>query len=102
MANSCVAKPSNKITLPKVLVASMLPHFLAPILPRLCLIAFRYSQPVLIRSTIRQLDASSSKNASNNSYTIIFMAIIVYVGLAVSSLRPLLSLTPTNAPCFFF
>ncbi|KAF5499422.1 ABC transporter ecdL [Colletotrichum fructicola] len=41
-------KPETKITLPRVLVSSLWSHFLAPIIPRLSLIIFRYAQPVLI------------------------------------------------------
>lgn len=85
MPNSCVAKPSNKATLPKVLVASMLPHFLAPILPRLSLIVFRYSQPVLISTAIRYLSAPPEEKYSGTGYSIILMAGVVYIGLAVSS-----------------
>ncbi|KAL6875904.1 P-loop containing nucleoside triphosphate hydrolase protein [Trichoderma longibrachiatum] len=78
------AKPIAKLTLPKVLIATTLPHFLAPILPRLCLILFRYSQPVLIRNVIRYLDASMNENSTRRDYTVVVMAIVVYVGLAIS------------------
>ncbi|PTB62192.1 P-loop containing nucleoside triphosphate hydrolase protein [Trichoderma citrinoviride] len=78
------AKPIGKLTLPKVLIATVLPHFLAPILPRLCLIIFRYSQPVLIRNVIRYLDASMNENTTKRNYTVVVMAIVVYVGLAIS------------------
>ncbi|KAL7815012.1 P-loop containing nucleoside triphosphate hydrolase protein [Trichoderma aethiopicum] len=78
------AKPIGKLTLPKVLIATTLPHFLAPILPRLCLILFRYSQPVLIRNVIRYLDTSMNENSTKRDYTVVVMAIVVYVGLAIS------------------
>lgn len=67
-----------------MLIATTLPHFLAPILPRLCLILFRYSQPVLIRNVIRYLDASMNENSTERDYTVVVMAVVVYVGLAVS------------------
>jgi ATP-binding cassette, subfamily C (CFTR/MRP), member 1 len=70
--------------LPKVLVASMLPDFLAPILPRLSLIAFRYSQPILISTAVRYLNAPLEEKASNKAYSVILMAVVVYLGLAVS------------------
>ncbi|KAH0490116.1 hypothetical protein TgHK011_001599 [Trichoderma gracile] len=78
------AKPIGKLTLPKVLIATTLPHFLAPILPRLCLILFRYSQPVLIRNVIRYLDASMNGSSTKRDYTVVVMAVVVYVGLAIS------------------
>ncbi|OTA04131.1 MRP-type ABC transporter [Trichoderma parareesei] len=77
-------KPVGKLTLPKVLIATTLPHFLAPILPRLCLILFRYSQPVLIRNVIRYLDASMNETSTKRDYTVVVMAVVVYVGLAIS------------------
>ncbi|KAI8295000.1 Baeyer-Villiger monooxygenase [Colletotrichum sp. SAR11_240] len=78
------AKPETKITLPRVLVNSLWSHFLAPVIPRLSLIIFRYAQPVLISTVIRYLN-SSSVESSQTGYQLIFMASIVYVGLAVSS-----------------
>jgi ATP-binding cassette subfamily C (CFTR/MRP) protein 1 len=84
LTDSCSAKPEKKITLPKVLVQSMLSHFLAPILPRLFLISFRYAQPVLISTAIRHMSKSSDGDW-DLGYKVILMAIVVYVGLAVSS-----------------
>lgn len=84
MPNNCVAKPSNKATLPKVLVASMLPDFLAPMLPRLSLIVFRYSQPVLIGTAIRYLSTPPEEKSSKTGYSVILMAGVVYLGLSVS------------------
>ncbi|KAF3807888.1 ABC transporter FUM19 [Colletotrichum gloeosporioides] len=77
-------KPENKITLPRVLVNSLWSHFLAPIIPRLSLIIFRYAQPVLISTVIRYLN-SSYVESSQTGYQLILMASIVYIGLAVSS-----------------
>ncbi|KAH9238350.1 hypothetical protein K456DRAFT_1746473 [Colletotrichum gloeosporioides 23] len=77
-------KPENKITLPRVLVSSLWSHFLAPIIPRLSLIVFRYAQSVLISTVIRYLN-SSSVESSQTGYQLIFMASTVYIGLAVSS-----------------
>ncbi|KAF4874091.1 ABC transporter atnG [Colletotrichum siamense] len=77
-------KPETKITLPRVLVSSLWSHFLAPIIPRLSLIIFRYAQPVLISTVIRYLN-SSSVESSQTGYQLTFMASIVYIGLAVSS-----------------
>ncbi|KAB5518710.1 ABC transporter [Coniochaeta sp. 2T2.1] len=78
------AKPSNKLTLPRTLVASMHPEFFAPVLPRLSLIAFRYAQPVLIRTAIRYLSLSIDEHSQRAGYDVILMAVVVYVGLATS------------------
>jgi hypothetical protein len=63
----------------------MLPHFLEPVIPRLFLIVFRYAQPVLIGTAIRFISKSSSRSPETG-YSLILMAAIVYVGLAVSTL----------------
>ncbi|KAK1995506.1 P-loop containing nucleoside triphosphate hydrolase protein [Colletotrichum falcatum] len=78
------AKPEGRTTLPKVLARSMLPHFLAPIIPRLFLIVFRYSQPVLISTAIRFLSGSSAQSADKGRL-VVFMAVAIYVGLAMSN-----------------
>ena len=64
-------------------------HFLAPILPRLSLIVFRYSQPVLIRSAVRYLGSEAHQASFNAGSSVMMMAVVVYVGLAVGS--PLLT-----------
>ncbi|KAK1986922.1 P-loop containing nucleoside triphosphate hydrolase protein [Colletotrichum cereale] len=75
-------RPEQKMTLPKVLAQSMLPHFLAPIIPRLVLIGFRYAQPVLISITIRFMnDAPNARFDSTSS--VVLLALFVYVGLAI-------------------
>ncbi|KAK4444468.1 ATP-binding cassette-containing protein [Podospora aff. communis PSN243] len=76
-------QPETKTSLPRALASSMLSHFLAPIIPRLCLIVFRYAQPVLISTAIRTINTASSRS-SKADYSVVLMAIIVYVGLAVS------------------
>ena len=84
-ADSYTVKPSSRLTLPKALVASMRTHFLAPVLPRLSLIVFRYSQPVLIRSAVRYLGSEAHQASFKAGSSVMIMAVIVYVGLAVGS-----------------
>ncbi|KXH42042.1 hypothetical protein CNYM01_08392 [Colletotrichum nymphaeae SA-01] len=76
-------KPEKKMTLPKVLLCSMLPQFLAPIIPRLVLIGFRYAQPVLIGTVIRSI-SKSSEESQDDGYSVVLMAVVVYVGLAIA------------------
>ncbi|KAJ3943699.1 uncharacterized protein N0V96_006629 [Colletotrichum fioriniae] len=71
------------MTLPKVLLRSMLPQFLAPIIPRLVLIGFRYAQPVLIGTVIRSI-SKSSEESQDGGYLVVSMAVFVYVGLAIA------------------
>ncbi|KAF6805035.1 hypothetical protein CMUS01_14711 [Colletotrichum musicola] len=77
------SKPETKTTLPRVLAKSMLPHFLAPVIPRISLIVFRYSQPALITIAIRYLNNSSGELLTTG-FSVVSMAIIVYLGLTVS------------------
>ncbi len=62
--------------------------FVAPILPRLFLILFRYSQPALIRKSIKFVTATSSSLADleTRGYWLVASAVTIYVGLAVSFL----------------
>ncbi|RKL22824.1 hypothetical protein BFJ70_g13017 [Fusarium oxysporum] len=53
------ARPVTKITLPMCLAKSMVSHFFAPVIPRLCLTFFRYAQPALISSTVHMLGSRS-------------------------------------------
>jgi hypothetical protein len=73
-------RPTTMTTLPFSLAKSMLPQFIAPVIPRLCLILFRYAQPVLISSAVRMLSGQSS----GNRHMLILEAATVYLGLAVS------------------
>ncbi|EWY89932.1 hypothetical protein FOYG_07576 [Fusarium oxysporum NRRL 32931] len=73
------ARPVTKITLPMCLAKSMVSHFFAPVIPRLCLIFFRYAQPALISSTVHMLGSRSD----GSRYMLITKAAAVYFGLAV-------------------
>ncbi|KAK2051438.1 P-loop containing nucleoside triphosphate hydrolase protein, partial [Colletotrichum caudatum] len=79
------ARPEGKMTLPRALACSMLPHLLAPIIPRLLLIVFRYAQPVLISTAIRSLSSSSAQSTNTQAgQFVILMAGTIYIGLAMS------------------
>lgn len=58
-------------------------YFLTPIIPRLFLIVFRYAQPILISRAISHMTPLSGD--SKTGYTVILMAVIIYIGLAVRS-----------------
>ncbi|KAF4958935.1 hypothetical protein FGADI_2014 [Fusarium gaditjirri] len=73
------ARPLTKITLPICLIKSMLPQFIAPVIPRLCLIFFRYAQPALISSAVYTL----SSNSEGRRHMLIIKAATVYSGLAL-------------------
>jgi ATP-binding cassette, subfamily C (CFTR/MRP), member 1 len=77
------ARPETKRALPLALYRCLKQPFLAAILPRLFLIVFKYSQPILIKESIRYVTTSYAITSSTYSYWIILSGIAIYVGLAV-------------------
>jgi hypothetical protein len=71
--------------LPVALLRCIRRPFLAPVIPRLFLIAFRYSQPALIRHSIQFVTSPSAVDADNRGYWLVVAAVITYVGLGVSA-----------------
>ncbi|OIW22995.1 putative ABC transporter [Coniochaeta ligniaria NRRL 30616] len=79
------AKPETKRTLPLVLLKCIRKPFMAAIIPRLFLIVFRYSQPMLIRQSIRFVTMPSESAVTMRGYWLIVSAVVVYLGLAIST-----------------
>lgn len=83
------AQPETSFTLPRVLFTCFRGEILSPIVPRLFLIVFRYSQPFLISVTIGFVQKSSSQDESMDSgYWLVVLATGTYCGIAVSLLKP--------------
>ncbi|EED19894.1 oligomycin resistance ATP-dependent permease yor1, putative [Talaromyces stipitatus ATCC 10500] len=82
---SKVAKPETKMSLPLALMKCVKQPFLAAIVPRLFLIIFQYSQPILIRESIRYVVAYPTNTESNQGFWLVLSAIAVYLGLALST-----------------
>jgi ATP-binding cassette subfamily C (CFTR/MRP) protein 1 len=86
---SATAKPERTTTLPYVLLKCFKGPVAAAILPRLFLIVFRYSQPVLINISVRYIgNARKESGSTEEGRWLIVGALAVYVGLAVSVLSP--------------
>lgn len=79
-----LGKPESLMTLPRVLLRTLLKPFLSAVLPRLFLTAFKYSQPVLIKEAIRFLTTARVEEDSRDGSNLIIAAVVVYTGLAVS------------------
>ncbi|KAK5653329.1 hypothetical protein OQA88_9020 [Cercophora sp. LCS_1] len=77
-------QPETTFTLPLTLLRCLKPQFLSAIPPRLFLILFRYSQPILIRQSIRYVTTTTS-SSPNHGYWLIVSAITIYTGLALST-----------------
>ncbi|KAK0733418.1 P-loop containing nucleoside triphosphate hydrolase protein [Lasiosphaeria miniovina] len=69
--------------LPRVLVKSLAGPFVSVVVPRLCVVIFRYAQPVLIRFAIDF--AQSADENPDTGYLVVLAAIAVYGGLAAST-----------------
>lgn len=77
-------KPENKSTLPLVLYQCLSSPLWAATAPRAFLVLFRYSQPILIRRTIRFVSQLNEKEDDTaEAFWIMVFATLVYIGLAV-------------------
>ncbi|KAM3507972.1 hypothetical protein MY10362_001475 [Beauveria mimosiformis] len=79
------AIPDTRWSLPLALMACLKPQFYHAVLPRLLLIAFRYSQPTLIASSIRFVEQHSTATSSDDGFWLIVSALVIYLGLALST-----------------
>ncbi|KAI0391308.1 putative ABC transporter [Xylariaceae sp. FL0594] len=79
------AEPSSKKTLPLVLLRSLKKPFVVAVLPRLFLIVFRYSQPILIKESIRFVTASHTPTEDFRGFWLIISAVCIYLSLALST-----------------
>jgi hypothetical protein len=59
--------------------------FLAPVIPRLLVIIFRYSQPALIRYSIQFVTSPAIAASEIRGYWLVLSAVVVYLGLGVSA-----------------
>jgi len=87
-----------RFALAKALARTLLGSLLLPIIPRLALVGFRFSQPLLLNSLLNHLAADSynNKNSDNDdgfaasayrnaSYGLIGATVFIYSGMAVST-----------------
>ncbi|TGO29604.1 hypothetical protein BPAE_0013g00560 [Botrytis paeoniae] len=79
------AKPETKYSLPLALMKCLKHLFLAAVMPRLFLIAFRYSQPLLIKESIKYVVAYPIEEESSRGFWLVVSAVAIYVGLALST-----------------
>ena len=78
-------KPETSLSLLRVLAKCLTRQLLSPVIPRLCVIAFRCSQPVLISRAILLVRESQGADIDKcNAYRLFVAAVVVYLGLAVS------------------
>ncbi|PYI35295.1 putative ABC transporter [Aspergillus indologenus CBS 114.80] len=78
-------KPETKRTLPMALYQCLKRPFLVAVVPRLFLLAFRYSQPILIKECIRYVNSGFTGSGSGRGAVLIVSALAIYGGLALST-----------------
>lgn len=79
-------KKAERDPLILVLVRCQRGPFLSVVIPRLCVVLFRCSQPVLIGRAIRYVQTPVVEDDDGSEgYMLVGMAVVVYVGLAVST-----------------
>ncbi|KAM0171092.1 hypothetical protein ACHAPF_008462 [Botrytis cinerea] len=79
------AKPETKYSLPLALMKCLKHPFLAAVMPRLFLIVFRYSQPLLIKESIKYVVAHPTEEESSRGFWLVVSAVAIYIGLALST-----------------
>ncbi|TGO85301.1 hypothetical protein BPOR_0410g00020 [Botrytis porri] len=77
------AKPGTKYCLPLALMKCLKHPFLAAVIPRIFLIAFRYSQPLLIKESIKYVVGYPIEEESSRGVWLVVSAVAIYVGLAL-------------------
>ncbi|KAL3428462.1 ABC transporter [Phlyctema vagabunda] len=80
-----IARPETKKTLPLALMRCVKIPFIAAVIPRLFLIIFRYSQPIIIKESIKYVVIDPAEVNANRGYWLVVSAVGVYVGLAIST-----------------
>ena len=80
-----VASSESSLALPVALVRCLSSAMRSAVLPRVLLIVFQYAQPLLIRQTIRFVNQwNTQKDSGTGAFWLVLVAVVVYVGLAVS------------------
>ncbi|KAL3421008.1 hypothetical protein PVAG01_07453 [Phlyctema vagabunda] len=78
-------KSTSKHTLARCICESFLGSLLAPLVPRILLTAFTYTQPFLVQAVTTFLAKDSESAPDNNGYGLIAAYGLVYSGIAISN-----------------
>ncbi|MCJ1286054.1 hypothetical protein MMC26_005396 [Xylographa opegraphella] len=76
---------NGRYALLRAILLSFNRPLLALVFPRLCLIGFRFSQPLLINRAISMIEAPEYPSNANIGYGLIGATGLIYVGLAIST-----------------
>ncbi|KAI0156771.1 putative ABC transporter [Xylariaceae sp. FL1272] len=78
-------RTTTQWALPLALLQCFQKQWMASVTPRLFLIAFRYSRPILIKESIKYVRAFSEDSQSIKGYWIVMSAIVIHAGAAFST-----------------
>ncbi|KAK5995410.1 ABC multidrug transporter B [Cladobotryum mycophilum] len=73
------------LTLPKVLAQCLAAPLISAVGPRLMLIIFRYSQPILISQAVQFIEDDTQSDDASRGYWLILAAIVIYTGQVFST-----------------
>jgi len=80
-------KPERRFEFPWAACRALWWPFLSPAFPRLCLIGFTFAQPFLISRALNILVQHPSPDSLDGGYGLIGATVLIYLGLAVSTLH---------------
>lgn len=79
-------KPTRRLALLRNIVWDLGWTAARAVAPRLCLIGFKFAQPFLINGLINHASEKGSNELSGVKYGFVGATVLIYVGIAVSSL----------------
>ncbi|KAL1301831.1 hypothetical protein AAFC00_006016 [Neodothiora populina] len=77
----------GQFALPIGVMGCLRRNLLAAVVPRLCMIGFRFCQPFLITSAIDYMGKSADNRIESHAYGLIGAAFLVYFGVAMSTVH---------------
>lgn len=87
--NRALARPERRFAIAWSICRCLWWPLMRVVFPRACLIGFTFSQPFLITRTLDLLGQPYTEISRNDGYGLIAAAALIYIGLAVSTTRPL-------------
>ncbi|KAJ5518059.1 ABC transporter integral membrane type 1 [Penicillium expansum] len=78
-------KPTRRLALFRNIIYDLKWTVAAAVVPRLCLIGFKFAQPFLINDLINYVSDNGSSELSGVKYGFIGATVLIYVGIAVST-----------------
>lgn len=81
--NKKQGRAQDRFSLPTAVLACFKWDLLAAVCPRLLMAAFRFAQPFLITSAMKNLEEPNSTTNRNHAYGLIGATFLIYLGVSV-------------------